>query len=102
MFSFSASALLNLHYGTFPDEPYLPTVSGRKLVRRDLQNSIDIEDDHQLSIQPMHACRHLRHPRIEIDRIDLSAFIRELHDLADRIDQKSVGLAAQFDTDSHR
>src|SRR6185312_6753286 len=91
MFSFPPPPLFHRHDATLPDDDSLPPlISGCKLLRRDFQNALDIENDHQLSIQPMHAGRHLRHPRIEIDWIDLAAVIRKLHDLADRIDQKSV------------
>src|SRR4051794_9883934 len=92
----SVSVSLQISRRAFPDgQCSLSPVSGRLLARYDLQTALDVENDHQLSIQPMHARRHLRHPRIEIDRIDLAAFIRELHHLADRIDQKPVGLAPQ-------
>src|SRR6185312_1891352 len=71
-----------------PNSSHLPPVSSRQLVRHDLQNAIDVEDDHQLSVKAVHACRHRRHPWIEIDRIDLTALIRKFQNLADRIDQK--------------
>src|SRR6267154_2197114 len=49
--------------------PLLP-VSRRQHVRHDFEHAIDVQHHHQLSVEPVNAISHLRHPRIEVDRID--------------------------------
>src|ERR1700744_4883277 len=67
----------------------------RHLRRRDFQDTIDIEHDHELAIETMYAAGKLGHARIEIDRIVLAAVIRQRQHLADLIDQQAVRFAAQ-------
>ena len=49
----------------------------------------------------MNARRHARKPRLEIDRIGLTAARRQAEHLSDRIDQQAVGFALVFDPDRH-
>ena len=39
----------------------------------DLENAVDVEHDQEPAVEPVHAGRHPREPRIEIDRIVLAA-----------------------------
>src|ERR1700731_2597323 len=70
--------------------------------RHDFEDAIDIEDDHELTVEAMHAAGELGHAGIEIDGIFLAARVGKPEDLADLVDQKAVGLAAQVDADRHR
>src|SRR5882724_541280 len=74
----------------------------REQVRHDFEDAIDIEDDHELTIEAMHAARELRHAGVEVDGVFLAAVVGELEHLADLIDQKPVGFAAQIDAHRHR
>src|SRR5664279_3985417 len=69
----SASASFRIPKGTFALQlgfaPSLPPVLCRQHVRHDLKNAIDIENDHELSVETMHTVGKLRHPRIEIDAV---------------------------------
>ena len=58
--------------------PSLPPVLCRQHVRHDLKNAIDIENDHELSVEAMHTVGKLRHPRIEIDGVVLATVVGEL------------------------
>src|ERR1043165_204215 len=79
----------------------LSLLCGQRL-RRAIEYVIDVENDHELSIEAMHASGHPREPRIEIDRVRLQRRLAELHHLADRIDQQAVGFTLEFDADGHR
>src|SRR5438477_4967766 len=59
--------------------------SGRDGVRSHIKHPINVENHQQLAIEPVHAGRHPRQARVEVDRIGLPGFLGELHDLADRI-----------------
>src|SRR3981189_588810 len=61
-----------------------------QLVGCDFKDAVDVEHDHQLSVEAVNAGGHLGHARVEIYRVDLAAFVRELQNLADRIDQQPV------------
>src|SRR3954449_9384012 len=45
----------------------------RELVGGDFEHAVDVEYDHQLAVEAVHAIGHFRHPRIQVDRIDLAA-----------------------------
>src|SRR6187551_948545 len=74
----------------------------RQQVRHDFEHAIDIEDDHELAVEAMHATGELGHAGIEVDGVFLAAFVGELEHLADLVDQQAVGFPAQVDTDRHR
>src|SRR6202790_2370869 len=74
----------------------------RHHVRREFEDAIDIEDDHELAVEAMHAAGQLGHAGIEVDGVFLAAVVGELEHLADLVDQKAVGFAAQVDADRHR
>src|SRR5882724_11846013 len=74
----------------------------RHHVRHDFENAIDIEHDHELAVEAMHAAGELGHAGIEVDGIFLAAVIGELEDLADLVDQQAIGFAAQVDANRHR
>src|SRR5258708_23311343 len=79
-----------------------PTVAscGNRTVP-DVQNTIDVEHDHELAFEPIDSRGDARQPRIEIGRLRLAGAVVKLHHLADRIDEKPVGLALEFDADRH-
>src|SRR5882672_3753092 len=79
-----------------------PPVLCRQHVRHDFEDAIDIEDDHELAVEAMHAAGELGHAGIEVDGIFLSPFIGKLKHLADLIDQQAIGFAAQIDAHRHR
>src|ERR1700727_3173696 len=97
---------LGIPQGTFAlqlsSTPSLPPALCRQHVRHDFKNAIDIEDDHELSIEAMHAVGKFRHPRIEIEGVVLAIVVGELEHFADLIDQKAVGFTAQIDAHCHR
>ena len=68
----------------------------------DFENAIDVEDDHELTVEAMDAAGEPRHAGIEIDGVFLAAVVGEFQDLADLVDQEAIGLAAQVDADRHR
>src|SRR5882724_4577895 len=68
----------------------------------DFEDAIDVEDDHELSVEAMDAAGELGHAGIEVDGIFLAAVVGEFEHLADLVDQKAVGLAAQVDANRHR
>src|SRR5450432_1188759 len=47
----------------------------RQHVRHDFEDAIDIEDDHQLAVETMHAAGELGHPGVEVDGVFLAAVI---------------------------
>src|ERR1700694_4968133 len=92
--------------GTLPLQfaftPYLLPILCRQHVWHDFEDAIDIEDDHELAVEAMHAAGEFGHAGIEIDGIFLAAVIGEFEDLADLVDQEAIGFAAQVDADRHR
>src|SRR6201999_1020452 len=67
----------------------------------DFQHAIDIEHDHQLPLESIDAASHAIKPRIEIGRFRLTGIVPQHHHLANRIDQKPIGLAIELDADRH-
>src|SRR5882724_7536473 len=99
-----ASACSDPREGTFALQLTLCLlpISCRHHVRHDFENAIDIEHDHELAVEAMHAAGELGHAGIEVDGIFLAAVIGELEHFADLIDQEAVGFAAQIDAYRHR
>src|SRR6185295_14327483 len=60
----------------------------------DFENTIDVEDDHELAVEAVNTAGELGHAGVEVDGIFLAAVIVEFQDLADLVDQQAVGLAA--------
>src|SRR5882672_10047588 len=67
----------------------------------DLEHTVDIENDEQAPIEPIHARRDTSEPAVEIDRVVLAASRMKLEHLADRIDQQAIGLTPAFDSDGN-
>ena len=44
----------------------------------DVENAVDVEDDHELTFEPVHSRRHARKPDVEIDRVVLATRRRQL------------------------
>src|SRR5882672_2072834 len=63
----------------------------RHQIRHEFEHAIDIEDDHQLSVEAMDTAGELGHAGIEIDGVFLAAVIGESENLPDLVDQESVG-----------
>src|SRR3954469_3185460 len=74
----------------------------RHQIRHEFEHAIDVEDDHELAVEPVDTAGELGHARIEIDRVLLAAVIGESENLADLIDQEPVGFTAQVDANRHR
>src|SRR6188472_2486032 len=74
----------------------------RHQIRHDFEDAIDIEDDHELSVEAVDAAGELGHAGIEIDGVFLAAVVGQPEHLADLVDQEAVGLAAQVDANRHR
>src|SRR5204862_7664558 len=74
----------------------------RHQVGCDLQHAIDIEDDHELAVEPVDAACELCHAGIEVDGIFLAAGFGESENLPDGVDQQAIGFATQVDADGHR
>src|SRR5438067_10948428 len=68
----------------------------------EFEDAIDVEDDHELAVEAMDAAGELGHAGIEVDGVFLAAVVAQFEHLADLVDQKTVGLAAQVDADRHR
>src|SRR5580700_8475829 len=91
--------------GTFPFPTVsasLPPVLRRQHVRHDFEHAIDVEDDHELTVEAMHAAGEFGHAGIEIDGIFLPAVVVKLEHLADLVDQKAVRFATLVDAHRHR
>src|SRR6516165_10888532 len=80
-------------FGTFPTPARCKRGLRRLGIGRDFKNAIDIEDDHELAVEAMHAAGKLGHPRVEIDRVFLTTLFRQPQHLADLVDQQAVGLS---------
>src|ERR1700738_3239057 len=79
-----------------------PPVLCRQHVRHDFEDAIDVEDDHELAVEAMHAAGEFGHAGIEVDGVFLPALVGKLEHLADLIDQEAIGFAAQIDALRHR
>src|SRR5882757_4892202 len=79
-----------------------PTVAscGNRTVPN-VQNTINVEYHHELAFEPIDSRGDPRQPRVEVGRLCLAGAVGKLHHLADRIDEKPVGLALEFDADRH-
>src|SRR5882757_6599723 len=55
----------------------LPVLS-RQHVRHDFEHAIDVQHHHQLSVEPVNARGHLRHPRVEVDRVHFATVVCKL------------------------
>src|SRR5207302_1147558 len=76
--------------------------SGRHHLRGDFEDAIDVEDDHELTVDAMDAAGKLGHAGIEIDGIFLAAVVGQAQHFPDLVDQEAVGFPAQVDADRHR
>src|ERR1700730_13663165 len=105
MFSFSASASSQSRRDvSIATQDYLvpAPVLCRQHVRCDFEDAIDVEDDHELTVEAMHAAGEFGHAGIEIDGIFLPAVVVKLEHLADLVDQKAVRFATLVDAHRHR
>src|SRR5450631_1858969 len=82
--------------------PYLLPILCRPHAWHDFEDAIDIKDDPELAVEAMHAAGEFGHAGIEIDGIFLAAVVGEFEHLADLVDQKAIGFAAQVDANRHR
>src|SRR6476660_2132692 len=86
----SASSSPRSREGTFPLQTKvtscLPLMLCRQHVRHDFEDAIDVEHDHQLAIEAMHAAGEPGHARIEVDGVFLAAVVGKPQDFADLID----------------
>src|SRR5215475_3821229 len=82
--------------------PFHQTASRRGRRHFDVEHSVDIENHQKLSIEPVDTGRNARQPWIEVRRIWLAGHVVELEDLANTVDQQSVGFAARLHADGHR
>src|SRR6202023_2707482 len=82
--------------------PYLLPILCRQHRWHDFEDAIDIEDDHQLAVEAMHAAGEFGHAGIEIDGVFLAAIVGEFQHFADLVDQQAIGFTAQVDADRHR
>ena len=66
------------HAGVVDDETVLHGAYplGGDLVAGELENAVDVEDDHQLAVEAMDAAGYPRPARIEVDGVGLAARIR--------------------------
>jgi len=71
----------------------------RQHVGHDFEDAIDVEDDHELAVEAMHAAGEPGHAGIEVDGVLLAAVVGQLEHLADLVDQQAIGFAAQIDAD---
>src|SRR3979490_1540579 len=71
-------------------------------IGHDFEDAIDVEDDHELTVEAMDAAGEFGHAGIEIDGVFLAAVVAQFEHLADLIDQEAIGLAAQVDANRHR
>src|SRR6202171_167361 len=90
-----------LHCNSSSREYLLPT-SCCQHIRCDFEDGVDIEDDHELPVEAMHAAGKLCHAGIEVDGVFFAAIVGEFQNLADLVDQQAVGFAAQIDAHRHR
>src|SRR5580765_8622337 len=67
-----------------------------------LEHTIDVEDDHELAVEPVDAAGELGHAGVEVDGVFLAAGLGQAQHLADAVDEQAIGFAAQVDADRHR
>src|SRR6185312_3322856 len=77
------------------------TKSGGSFPRLNLQHAVDIENDHQVVFEAVHAGGDAAPARIEIDGHGFLLRGGEFHHFADLVDQEPIGFAAEFDSDGH-
>src|SRR3954468_16772284 len=70
--------------------------------RREFEDAIDVEDDHELTIEAVDAAGELGHAWVEVDGVFLAAGLGQAKDFADGVDLQAVGFAALVDADRHR
>src|ERR1700742_4187635 len=63
----------------------------RELRWLNLQHAIDIEDDHELTVEAVDAAGELGHAGIEVDGVFLAAVVSQGQDFAGLVDQEAVG-----------
>src|SRR5579864_414208 len=78
------------------------SVSSGHHFRGKFEYPIDIQDNHQLAVEPVHAAGKLGHAGIEVDRVFFAAVVGKLQHFTDLVDQEAIGFAAQVDADRHR
>src|ERR1700675_4092869 len=61
----------------------LPPVLCRQHVKHDFEHAIDVEDDHELAVEAMHAAGEFGHAGIEVDGVFLPALVGKFQHLAD-------------------
>src|SRR6266566_4682114 len=80
----------------------LPAILCRQHVRCDFEHAVDVEYDHELTVEAMYAAGEFCHAGVEVDGVFLPAVVGEAQNLADLVDQQAIGFAAQVDADRHR
>src|ERR1700754_3007860 len=78
------------------------SLGGKGGFGREFEDAIDVEDDHELAVEPVDAAGELGHAGIEVDGVFLAAGFGQAQHFADGVDQKAIGFAAQVDADRHR
>src|SRR3954447_6287439 len=68
----------------------------------ELEDTIDVEDDHELAVETVDTAGELGHAGVEIDGVSFHAVLGEPQHFADLVDQEAIGFTAQVDTDRHR
>src|SRR3569833_2725649 len=77
-----------------------PASSGNGAVL-DVQNTIHVEHDHQLALEPVDAGGDAPKPRVEIRRLRFASVVAKRHHFADRIHQQAIRLGLDLDADRH-
>src|ERR1700733_369058 len=75
--------------------PFPSRLGGDRGFGCEFEHAIDVEDDHELSVEAMDPAGELRDAGVEIDGVFLAAFVGQLQDLTDVVDQEAVGFPAQ-------
>src|SRR5690242_13568459 len=78
--------------GSFGPHHLRVSGSGRRL-RGEFEHAVDVEDDHQMAVEPVDTAGELGHAGIEIDGVFLAAVLGQPQHLADLVDQQAVGFA---------
>src|SRR5438552_15937463 len=71
------SASASSRKGTFPLQFKFTHVLCRQHVRCDFEHAVDVEHDHELAVEAMHAASEFCHARIEVDWVFLPAVVGE-------------------------
>src|SRR6478735_5974934 len=74
----------------------------RHQVRHDFEDAIDVEDEHELTVEAVDTAGELGHAGIEVDGVFLTTVIGQPEHFPDLVDQEAVGLTAQVDANRHR